>query len=112
MAQSFFEQLRHLVTTDQISFDGKTDTPALEWLYMQYIATYPIQNERIRELSIALNRALCFLPFSGRDQIFSLSNRLSAEYERLAFIEGLKLGALIMNEFQKENCEEKNSRVR
>ena len=78
---------------------------------MQYIATSPIQNEQITELSAALNRALCFLPFSDRDQIFSLSNRLAAEYERLAFIEGLKLSAQMMYELEKENCEEKNNRV-
>lgn len=97
MQQMIFEELAN---SAPVTFAGETGTPALEALYMHYIECYPLHSDESKRLSAELNRALEILQFPEQDRIFTMSSQLAAEHERLAFIEGVKLGAQLMRELR------------
>lgn len=104
MKHEIWEELIASIDNEKITFDGETNTPALEALYMHYTEYYPLHSDESKRLSAELNSALDILEFQQQDYLFSLSSQLAAEHERLAFLEGLKLGAQLIMELQKSNA--------
>lgn len=72
----------------------------LETLYWNYTQDNPINNEKIRELFASLRSQFPHLSMQEFDPVFTTVSELCVEHERLAFLEGLRLGVALMTEFK------------
>lgn len=75
----------------------KRDSP-LEALYDGYSNADPVKQSRVNELYRRLHVLTETLCFQSQDQISCIVNELCAEYERIAYTDGLRTGALLMQE--------------
>lgn len=70
----------------------------MELLYWQYAESNPIDNEKIRNGFAKLREQYAYLSLQEFDPIFTTVSELCVEHERLAFLEGLRLGVTMMTE--------------
>ncbi len=73
----------------------------MEFLYWHYAENNRIDNQKIRTSFAKLRRQYPHLSLEEFDPIFTLC----AEHERLAFLEGLRLGVTLMMELQQKTVE-------
>lgn len=104
---SYIEKLRQYVAANPIRFDDNCDYPALDSLYWHYSEYHNMSNANTRAVSRALNEYLSELSFQENDRVFSLVNTLCSEYERIAFLAGLQLGAQMMLELTEDSAGDK-----
>lgn len=97
---NYMKKLRQYVAANPIQFDDDCDHPTLDSLYWHYSEYHNMSNANTRAASRALNEYLSELSFHENDQVFSLVNTLCSEYERVAFLAGLQLGAQLMLELE------------
>lgn len=64
-----------------------------------------MSGEKAKQASAELHACLKDLSYESCEQVYGLVNTLCAEYERIAFLAGLQLGAQLMLELQQENGE-------
>lgn len=95
---SYMKKLRKYIAANPIRFDDDCDHPALNSLYWHYSECHNMSNAKTKAASRALNEYLSELSFQENDRVFSLVNTLCSEYERVAFLAGLQLGAQLMME--------------
>lgn len=69
-----------------------------EYLWQCRTDLCPIDNEKIRAGFDALDACFAPLGFDARNAVFSLASDLCQEHERLAFAEGIRLGAQLILE--------------
>lgn len=100
---SYLKKLRQYITANPIWFDDDCDHPALDSLYWHYSEYHNMSNARTKAASRALNEYLGELSFQENDRVFSLVNTLCSEYERVAFLAGLQLGAQLMMEIMESD---------
>ena len=78
---------------------SSADTDALlKMLYIQYTALHPIDSAAIRSSFDAVNQVIGRLSVREDDLMTDLVCRLCGEYERAAFLEGLRVGARLFTE--------------
>lgn len=70
-------------------------------LYWQYAESNPIDNERIRNGFAKLRGKYSYLSLQEFDPVFTTVSELCVEHERLAFLEGLRLGVTLMMEISR-----------
>lgn len=70
----------------------------LEMLYNCYTTHNPIDSEHIRSLFREQGSILSKLHYHEVDRIFTITNDICAEHERVAFLEGLHVGARLTME--------------
>jgi len=69
----------------------------LDMLYWHYTESNALDNEKIKEQFESL-RKLIILSREEYDELFYIASDLCLEHGRLAFIEGLRLGVVLMQE--------------
>lgn len=69
----------------------------LELLIFYYFDELSAESEETKKCRQKLNRMLKHLPFKENDRIQCAVNELCAEQERYAFLEGIRLGARMLN---------------
>jgi len=74
----------------------------LDLLYWHYVELNPIDNQKIRDNFAALRKQYPHLSLQEFDPICSTVSDLCIEIERLAFLEGLRLGVVLMQELYKK----------
>ncbi len=74
----------------------------LELLYWHYTQFNPIDNQEIRDSFAKLRNQFPHLSLQEFDPIFTTVSDLCVEHERLAFLEGLRLGVTLMQELHKK----------
>ncbi len=72
----------------------------MEFLYWHYAENNPIDNQKIRTSFTKLRQQYPHLSLGTFDPIFTAVSDLCAEHERLAFLEGLRLGVTLMTEVE------------
>ncbi|MDO5151906.1 MAG: hypothetical protein Q4D50_00900 [Eubacteriales bacterium] len=70
----------------------------MEFLYWNYAENNPIDNQKIQNSFAKLRRQYPHLSLEEFDPIFTTVSGLCEEHERLAFLEGLRLGVTLMTE--------------
>ncbi len=70
----------------------------MEFLYWHYAEINPIDNRKIRDSFAKLRQQYPHLSLEKFDPIFTTVSDLCVEHERLAFLEGLRLGVTLMTE--------------
>lgn len=102
---AYIEKLKAYVENHPIQFDDDCGFPALDSLYWHYAECHNMSNERTKQASANLSACLSDLSRKDTDRVFCLVGALCAEYERIAFLAGLQLGAQLMLELQQEVAE-------
>ncbi len=77
----------------------------MEFLYWHYAESNPIDNQKIRDGFATIRQQYPHLSMEEFDPIFTTVSDLCAEHERLAFLEGLRLGVTLMTELQQKTVE-------
>lgn len=72
----------------------------LDFLWLEYGEYNLLENDLIKENHSALHPFLNRLPRVEADQLFSIIVSLCAEHERLAFIEGARIGMRLALELE------------
>ncbi len=80
----------------------------MEFLYWHYAEFNPIDNRKIRNSFAKLRQQYSHLSLQEFDPIFTTVSDLCVEHERLAFLEGLRLGVTLMMELAGSETERKN----
>ncbi len=70
----------------------------MEFLYWHYSESNPIDNQKIRDGFAQIRQQYPYLSMQEFDPIFTMVSDLCLEHERLAFLEGLRLGVAMMME--------------
>ena len=70
----------------------------LDFLWSAYTDEHPIDSNLIRKKFTLLETIFDQLSFDDSNLLFSVTCGLCSEYERLAFLEGLRVGACIIAE--------------
>jgi len=70
-----------------------------------YMMTNGPENEEVKQILTELDARIQMLSFAEQDAVFSTVSRLGAQWERCAFLSGLRIGAqLALELLEKENC--------
>lgn len=72
----------------------------MELLYWQYAESNPIDNGKIRNGFAKLREQFPHLSLQEFDPVFTTVSELCVEHERIAFLEGLRLGMTLMIELE------------
>ena len=74
----------------------------LDLLYWHYAEFNPIDNQKIRDSFAALRKQYSYFSMQEFDPIFTTVSDLCVEHERLAFLNGLRLGVVLMQKLTEE----------
>lgn len=94
--QRYIEALRDYYRNHPPNYGGAENL--LEFLYWHYSEDNPIDNQKIRDGFAKMRSQFPHLSLQEFDPIFTIVSGLCVECERLAFYEGLRLGAALMTE--------------
>lgn len=96
--KKYIEALTSYLQENPITFDTQTSTPCLEALWWHYAGFHPIQSEKTKNLEILIHEKIGRHNLSNADEMLDLIGSLCTDYEKLAFISGMKLGMQLMME--------------
>ncbi len=94
--QNYIKALQDYCKQNPLNHGGAESV--MEFLYWHYAENNPIDNQKIRNSFTKLRRQYPHLSLEEFDPIFTVVSDLCAEHERLAFLEGLRLGVTLMTE--------------
>lgn len=77
---------------------GSKTRSVSELLYEYYTEENPIDTEEIRESFREIDQVIRKLSVQENDRVFTLTCRLCSQHERLAFLEGLRVGMQLLLE--------------
>ena len=90
---AYIRQLRAYIREHRIIFEEDCPQPYLDALWWHYGESRNMDSSQAKEGFKNLRACLDSLPIKDRDVVFGEVGCLCAEYERIAFAAGLKLGA-------------------
>ena len=96
--KKYMEVLISYLQDNPITFDRKTDSPCLEALWWHYAGFHPIQSEKSKDKERLISEKLGNYEIGDLDEALDLIGSLCSEYEKLAFVAGMKLGMQLMME--------------
>lgn len=97
MHKYIYEIKEHL-RQQQIQYDHSDIHTLLEQIWRTYTESNPISNNRLQELNERMGPYFDSLSIEDSDNLFSLFCDFCAEYERVSFLEGIRIGARMMIE--------------
>lgn len=103
--KTYLEKLKAYVEAHPIQFDDGCGFSALNSLYWHYSECHNMSNEKTKYASANLSACLNDFSHENCEQVYGLVNALCAEYEEVAFLAGIQLGAQLMLELQQEEGE-------
>lgn len=98
----YIRQLRIFVREHKIIFEEDCPPPCLDALWWHYGEYHNMDSPQAKEGFKNLRACLDSLPIKDSDAVFEYVVYLCAEYERIAFATGLKLGTQLMMELAGE----------
>ncbi len=98
--EDYIQNLQAYVREHKITFGQDSPQPCLDVLWWHYAEYHKMESETIGESFRSIWNYMETLPIQDSDNLFAEVCCLCAEYERIAFINGLRLGAQLMLEIQ------------
>ena len=92
------EALASYLRKNPITFDTNTGMPCLEALWWHYAGFHPIQSEKSKEQERLIRQKMDSHEYCDSEEILDLIGSLCTEYEKLAFVAGMKLGMQLLIE--------------
>ncbi len=76
----------------------------IEFIYMNYTECNPVEDDRIRQLDALLYKRFTSITDSADDaeELMNLVSNICSEYERVSYMEGIRVGARLVMELVKE----------
>ena len=99
---AYIKKLRDYVSEHKIDFDEDTAEPCLDALWWHYGENHNMDSSQAKKGFKNLRACMDSLPIKDSDVVVGEVGCLCAEYERIAFTAGLKLGAQLMMELAGE----------
>lgn len=96
--KKYIEEFITYLAENPIKFDTETETPCLEALWWHYAGFHPIQSEKSKNQQRLICEKLSIHKDGDTDEVMDLIGSLCTEYEKLAFIAGMKLGMQLVME--------------
>lgn len=103
--ETYLKKLKAYIETHPIQFDDDYDFPALDSLFWLYSESHNMSSEKTKQASADLHACLRGLSYEDCEQVYGFVNALCAEYERIAFLAGLQLGAQLICELRQDITE-------
>lgn len=103
----YIRQLRIFVRENKIIFEEDCPQPCLDALWWNYGEYHALDSPLAKEDFKNLRDCLDSLPIKDSDAVVGEVVCLCAEYERIAFTAGLKLGAQLMMELTEDDATKK-----
>ena len=98
----YIRQIRAYIREHKIIFEEVCPQPCLDALWWHYGEYHALDSPQAKEGFKNLRDCLDSLPIKDSDAVFEYVVYLCAEYERIAFATGLKLGTQLMMELAGE----------
>ncbi len=98
--EDYIRELQTYVREHKITFWQDGPQPCLDVLWWHYSEFHKPESEDIKEDFRLVWNCIEKLPTQDRDELFAEVCCLCAEHERVAFVNGLRLGAQLMLEIQ------------
>lgn len=99
----YMAQLKSYLADHVPSFGYRDVDSILEMFYCFYAEHNPMHNDKIHALFYTLNSELSHLNLQENDLVFDAISDLCAEYQRLAFVEGIRAGARLYMELDEQS---------
>lgn len=96
--KKYIEELITYLEENPIIFDTETETPCLEALWWHYAGFHPIQSDKSTNKERLIREKMSIHKDGDTDEVMDLIGSLCTEYEKLAFVAGMKLGMQLMSE--------------
>ena len=94
----YIERLKEELDKDPPSYGYKDANSLLEMLYTWYVEWNPINSEEIRTGFLELEAVFCCCCEGKTDDVLDIITRLCQNHERVAFLEGLRVGVRLVQE--------------
>lgn len=98
--KKYMKALASYVKEHPIMFDTETGLPCLEALWWHYAGFHPIHSDISKSQQQLIREKLENYKICDVDETMDLITSLCTEYERLAFVAGMKLGIQFMTELE------------
>ncbi len=98
----YLQSLMDYIQKEKITFREEGDCPCLDSIWWHYGECYNLDSSAAKEGFRNLRERLDRLSVEDADTVITEVGCLRAEYERIAFTAGLRLGAQLMLELSKE----------
>ena len=95
---SYIKKLRHYLASFAVDCDNPDIETVLDFLWYSYTMEHPIYSETIKQSFQNLEPVFDSLTLEHADLLFAEVCSLCQEHEKLAFLEGLHLGAKLVQE--------------
>ncbi len=99
---AYLQSMLDYVQKEKITFWEEGDKPCLDSIWWHYGECYNLDSPAAKEGFRKLRERLDTLSVEDSDTVITEVGCLCAEYERIAFTAGLRLGAQLMLELKKE----------
>ncbi len=99
---AYLQSLIDYIQKEKITFREEGDQPCLDSIWWHYGECYNLDSPAAKEGFRNLRERLDSLSAEDGDTVITEVGCLCAEYERIAFTAGLRLGAQLMLELSKE----------
>lgn len=98
----FIEQLNRKMATENLNYGEDGIDSVLEMLHFYYTQANPVNSEEIKAGFKAVRSSLEKLSISEIDSLIYTVCDLCLQHEKLAFIEGIKVGFVLNREVKSE----------
>ena len=92
------ETIKTELNQQQIKYTYTDVHTLMEHIWRTYTEENPISNDRLKELNERMDPILNSIPIANSDELFLIFCEFCSEYERAAFLEGIRIGARLMME--------------
>ncbi len=84
-------------------YGGMVDS-MIEFIYMNYTEFNPVEDDRVKQLDAQLYKRFMALTGSvdAAEELMNLVSNICSEYERVSYMEGIRVGARLVMELVKE----------
>lgn len=96
------DRLKGYLSGNQPNYGQENIHSILEMLWDSYTMYNPIDNEKIRDQIEALRPVMDVLSWEQENELFDVVSDLCGEYERTAFIEGVRTGVRLAVELMEQ----------
>lgn len=97
----YIKQVNKWIAEQKPNFGDNSLQTLLDFLWYNYTELNPIRSDEIKKNDEALGEILESLPVEQSDKLFSALCELCTLHERQAFLDGICVGARLMNEMSK-----------
>ncbi len=101
--EKFLTEVESYLQVHPAKYGGMIDS-LIEFIYMNYTECNPVEDDRIRQLDAQLYKRFTSITGSAdaAEELMNLVSNICSEYERVSYMEGIRVGARLALELMRE----------